>query len=58
MENGKTLRLREILANFDLKKLILLKIKAILMGFWKAFIILKESRKPTDKFFRVWAKTN
>ena len=48
----------KILANFDLKYLILIKIKAILMEFWKALIILKEIKKPSDKFLRVWAKTN
>ena len=46
----------EILANFDLKKLILIKIKAVLMEFWKALIILKEIKKPSDKILRVWAK--
>ena len=44
--------LHEILANFDLKKLGLIKIKAI----WKDLIILKESKKPSDKFLRAWAK--
>ena len=51
-ENYKILKLHEILANFDLKKLGLIKIKAI----WKDFIILKESKKPSDKFLRAWAK--
>ena len=48
MENGKILK-HEILENFDLKKLILIKIKAVLMEFWNALIILKESKKPSDK---------
>ena len=34
MENGKILKLHEILANFDMKKLILIKIKANLIEFW------------------------
>ena len=46
----------EILANFDLKKLILIKIKPILMEFWKDLIVLKESKKRSDKSLRVWAK--
>ena len=46
----------EILANFDLKKRILIKIKAILMEFCKDLIILKETKKPSDKFLHVWAK--
>ena len=45
-----------ILANFDLKKLILIKINTVLTEFWKALIILKEIKKPSDKFLRVWAK--
>ena len=45
-----------MLANFDLKKLILIKIKAILREFCKALIILKEIKKHSDKFLRVWAK--
>ena len=57
--NGKRQKFEtfhEILANFDLKKRILIKIKAILMEFWKALIILKEIKKPSDKFLRVLAK--
>ena len=46
----------EILANFDLKKLILMEIKEILMEFWKDLINLKEIKKPSDKILRVWAK--
>ena len=46
----------EILANFDLKRLILMKIKATLLEFWKSIKILKESKKTSDKFLRVWAK--
>ena len=46
----------EILANFDLKKLILIKTKTVLMEFSNALIILKEIKKPSDKMLRVWAK--
>ena len=46
----------EFLANFDLKKLILINIKASLMKFWKSLTILKEIKKPSGKFLRVWAK--
>ena len=37
--------------------LILIKIKAILMEFWNALIILKEIQKPSYKFLRVLAQT-
>ena len=43
--NGKLqnfVKIHEILANFDLKQLI----------------VLKEIKKPSDRFLRVWAKTN
>ena len=56
MENCRILKHHEILANFDLKKLILIKIQAILMELWTDLIILKESKKPSDKILRVWAK--
>ena len=46
----------EILANFDLKKLILIKIKASLMKFRKDLIILTEFKKHSDIFLRIWAK--
>ena len=46
----------EFLANFDLKRLILLKIKATLLEFWKSIIILEEIKKPSGKILRVWAK--
>ena len=46
----------EFLANFDLKKLILIKIKASLVELWTSVIILKEIKKPSGKFLRVWAK--
>ena len=45
-----------ILANFDVKKLILIKIKAILMEFCKALIMIKEIKKSIDKFLHVNAK--
>ena len=48
----------EILANFDLKQLILNKLNAILMELWKALIILKQITKPSYNSLRVWAKTN
>ena len=43
-------------ANFDLKKLLLIKIKAILMEFWKDLVIFRESKKPSGKFLCGWAK--
>ena len=33
-----------------------MKIKAILMEFWKDLINLIEIKKPSDKILRVWAK--
>ena len=57
MENCKIFEsYHEILANFDLKKLILINIKSGLMEFGKSLIILKEIKEPSGKFFRVWAK--
>ena len=56
MENCRILKHHEILANFDLKKLILITIKAIFMEFSKDLIILKESKNPSNKVLRVWAK--
>ena len=53
METGKILK---IFMNFYLKKLILIKIKASLMEFWKSLIILKEIKKSSGKFLNVWAK--
>ena len=58
--NGKLQNIEtfhEMLANFDLKKRTLIKIKAILMEFWKDLINLKESKKPSDKSLRVLVKT-
>ena len=46
----------EFLANFGLKTLFLIKIKASLMEFWNSFIILKEIKKSICKFLRVWEK--
>ena len=47
----------EFLANFDWKKLVLIIIKGTHLEFWKSLIILKELKKPSDKFLRVWAKS-
>ena len=57
METGKILKIfMNFFANFDLKKLILINIKAILMEFWKSLIIRKEIKKPNVKPLCVWAK--
>ena len=46
----------EFLANFDLKTLILIKIKASLTEFLKFIIIRKEIKKSRGKILGVWAK--
>ena len=51
-------KFHELGENFDLKKLILMKIKAILMEFWKDLINLKEIKKPSGIFFAFGLKTN
>ena len=58
METCKILKIfmNFLIANFDLKTLILIKIKASLTEFLKCIIIRKEIKKPSGKILRVWAK--
>ena len=49
-----TCKLLKIFMNCE--KLILIIIKVRLVAYWKAVIILKEIKKPSSKFLRVWAK--
>ena len=47
----------ELAKNFINKMRILIKIKVRLLRYWKAVIILKELRKPSDIFLRFCLKT-
>ena len=52
----KTSKILKIFMNFYSKKLILIKIKASLMEFWKFLILLKERKKASGKFLSIWAQ--
>ena len=58
METCNTLRVfMNSLRSLTWQRLILIKIKANLMYFWKSYIAQKEIKKPSGKSIRVWEKT-